>query len=799
MIPPSNNAAVLHGVHGALPPDLAAWVCAFEGNPKTVPPVVWRGWAGGLAVPDAAGHNAYFTLGVYRCGPRGRANCAGIAGVMLDDLSAAQLAALPIRPSWAVETSPGNYQAGYLFPTLETDLSRVEALQRALIVKGLCDPGADGPSTRYCRLPFGVNGKHSPAFPCRLVEWAPTLRNTVEEVAHGLGLVLDPPRSPSASTAAPEWAALPEEKRAEIMADLASALQFIPADERGTWIAVGIALAGLGDAGRDLWVQWSRTSAKWQEGDADRYDGFACSRTGWASIFKRAQGLGWVNPRRLDPVDVFGPVAPPLPMGAQPVPQGPMQAPGGPLVPVAGAGGAVDTLHALLAETPLDTARAYAHAKHPGGILKRWQGEFLRWRGGAWSPASDDDIRASLYAFIDSLHLSFFKPTQSKVSNVMDALKSATHLDSTTAPPCWLEGEPVAPAADLVACANGLLHLPTCVLHPATPRLFNFNALPVAYRSDDSTPTAWLAFLAQVWPNDPESIAVLQELFGYLLTPDTSQQKVFLIVGPKRSGKGTIARVLVAMLGAANVAGPTLASLAGQFGLEPLVGKLVAILSDARLSGRTDQQAVAENLLRISGEDQVGVERKNKTTLTLRLGVRVVMLTNEVPRIADASGAMASRFVILKMGESFYGREDPGLTSRLLSELPGVFRWAVEGWHRLHARGYFVPPKSSADSAQELADLGSPIASFVRDACTVGPTVEVDVDQLFLAWRTWCAQEGIDRPGSKSHFGRDLKAAVQGIRIRQPRSEGDRLRVYAGIGLRPGTGWHGQLCIAGKF
>lgn len=480
--------------------------------------------------------------------------------------------------------------------------------------------------------------------------------------------------------------------------------------------------------------------------------------------------------------------------------QAPVQAAGGPLVaPVTAAGGAgaAGQSHHILADSPLDTARAFMSEVFPGGTLRRWQGTFYRWRGGAWSEASEEDIRADVYTFIDSRRLSFFKPTQSKVSNVLDALKSAAHLDSTTVPPCWLEGEPIAPAADLVACANGLLHLRTRTLHAATPSLFSFSAIPLAYRSDSPAPAAWLTFLAQILPNDSEAIATLQELFGYLLTADTSQQKIFLIVGPKRSGKGTLGRVLNALLGAANVASPTLASMAERFGLEPLVGKLVAILSDARISGRTDQQAVAENLLRISGEDQVGVDRKHRAPLTLRLGVRVVLLTNEVPRIADASGAMASRFVIIKMGESFYGREDPGLTARLLAELPGIFCWAVEGWHTLNARRFFVPPRSSEATAQDLADLGSPITAFVRDACTVGPGVEVGVDQLFAAWRQWCGHEGIDRPGNKSHFGRDLNAAMQGVRIRQPRGEGDRIRVYAGIGLRAGTRWHGQLPIAG--
>jgi len=34
----------------------------------------------------------------------------------------------------------------------------------------------------------------------------------------------------------------------------------------------------------------------------------------------------------------------------------------------------------------------------------------------------------------------------------------------------------------------------------------------------------------------------LQDWFGYTLSPDTSQQKMLMIVGPTRSGKGTIGR-----------------------------------------------------------------------------------------------------------------------------------------------------------------------------------------------------------------------------------------------------------------
>jgi phage/plasmid-associated DNA primase len=70
-----------------------------------------------------------------------------------------------------------------------------------------------------------------------------------------------------------------------------------------------------------------------------------------------------------------------------------------------------------------------------------------------------------------------------------------------------------------------------------------------------------MGFLRQLFPGDGDGKTArfaLQEMFGLLLTADTRYEKIFLLVGPKRSGKGTIGRVLTAMLGKDNVANPTL-------------------------------------------------------------------------------------------------------------------------------------------------------------------------------------------------------------------------------------------------
>jgi putative DNA primase/helicase len=316
---------------------------------------------------------------------------------------------------------------------------------------------------------------------------------------------------------------------------------------------------------------------------------------------------------------------------------------------------------------------------------------------------------------------------------------------------------------------------------PAVPAFFSLVALDFGFDCNAPEPTEWLRFLGSLWPDDPEAVATLQEWFGYCLVSDTKQQKILLVVGPKRSGKGTIARVLTALLGRANVVAPTLASMGQNFGMAPLIGKLLAIIADARLSHPADQQAIAERLLTVSGEDALTIDRKHIEPWTGRLATRFMLRSNELPRIADASGALARRFIVPTLKRSFYGIEDLGLTDRLLRELPGILNWGIMGLRRLQDRGHFVQPASSAEAIQELEDLSRPVGAFLREKCEIGASLEVGCIWLFEQWKrrkprtAVLRRQGRDHPGTVQSFGRDLRAAVPALEVIQPRLS-DRLR-----------------------
>jgi len=432
---------------------------------------------------------------------------------------------------------------------------------------------------------------------------------------------------------------------------------------------------------------------------------------------------------------------------------------------------------------PIDIARDYvsSHATHADGVLlRRWRGDWYRWRTDRayYVPQTDDQIDADLYRSARLKKRSQVSDVRHALIAVDDVLVDHAELGA------WLddrasEHDPI----DLAPCRNGILHLPTRMIIPATPNYFSTTALGVAYDPTPPPPRAWLAFLRQLWPKDDESIALLQEWIAYLLTADTRQQKILLLLGPKRSGKGTIARVIAALLGAASVASPTLASLGTNFGLWPLIGKTAAIIGDARLGGRSDIAQVVERLLSISGEDMQTIDRKHREPWTGKLSTRITIISNEPPRFSDASDALASRMLVLQLENSFFGNEDTGLTGKLIAELPGILRWAIDGWKRLRGRGRFVQPKSSADMIGELIDLASPVAAWARQQCR---TDEPD-RQWWLAcsdayerFKLWCDGQGIKVAPTMQVFGRDVQTATGCKRTQVKR--GDRvIWVYRGL------------------
>lgn len=433
-----------------------------------------------------------------------------------------------------------------------------------------------------------------------------------------------------------------------------------------------------------------------------------------------------------------------------------------------------DEAQSFLREVTLDSAPR----------LRFWQGNFYWWSKGRFVEMTREEIRAEVIRF---LNRHFCGLTTFVVGNLIDQLKSQAAVGWKSEPPCWLDKPGPWPATEVIVVKNGIFHLPSVAggIEPfqaeLTPGLFTQCALNYGLRFDSPPPESFLQFLSQLWPGDPQSIDCLQEWFGYLLSPDTSQQKILTVIGPTRSGKGTLAKVIKGLVGKQNVIAPSLSTLATHFGLASLVGKSIAIIPDARISGKSDKAIAVENMLSISGEDTLTIPRKFREDITVRLPTRLVLFSNELPKLTDASGALAGRMIILQLTNTFFGREDTRLDTKLLAELPSILLWAIEGWRRLNERGRFLQPDSGREIADDMMNTSSDMTPFVEECCEIGPDYRVEVDELYKEFKEWCTRQGKTYIPEKKDLGVQLRAKFPKIVKRRPHVDGGRTHFYHGI------------------
>ena len=167
------NGEFLLAVFGDELTDARPVLVSFDGDPASVPNRSWFGypWQGTPEMSSSlpASANNYFSLAAFRPDEavkyrRQKARFHALHAVMLDDLGTkVAMERLTLPPSWLLETSLGNHQAGYILSVPLTDGSVADRLMNAIVAAGLCDPGANGPRARLARLPVAVNGKQAHA------------------------------------------------------------------------------------------------------------------------------------------------------------------------------------------------------------------------------------------------------------------------------------------------------------------------------------------------------------------------------------------------------------------------------------------------------------------------------------------------------------------------------------------------------------------------------------------------------------------------------------------------------------
>lgn len=409
-------------------------------------------------------------------------------------------------------------------------------------------------------------------------------------------------------------------------------------------------------------------------------------------------------------------------------------------------------------------------------VLKFYRGEWWRYQGTHWAVQDEIDLRTELYEVLDNAQVynvgkdsyAPWSPDPAKISKVLEPLKGLCnrHVSDSQDMPYYVRNEDWHLAQDFAPVDNGLVHLETGVLYPHTPRFFCSYVLPYEYGPGAECPE-WKAFLADVFEHDSEAQLTVQEWAGYLISGRTDLHKALLLIGPARGGKGTISRTLKALIGMENTASPALKDFASDFGLEQMIGKPLAVVEDARGDDKPAPREV-ERILNITGEDQVSINRKNRPYWVGTMNTRLMLVSNETPKLIDASGAIVTRFMSVNLVKSFADRPDTSLGQRILEELPGIFIWALEGLKRLKQQGKFTVPQTMEAVAAEMRDLSAPVRAFLYDTYDVTGDEDdrIVLQTVYADYKQWCKEEGRGTV-SQAELQRRINALAPVVKVRQ--------------------------------
>lgn len=366
------------------------------------------------------------------------------------------------------------------------------------------------------------------------------------------------------------------------------------------------------------------------------------------------------------------------------------------------------------------------------------------------------------------------KPQPVRGAIISDSYKAIESLSRravsvSTQPPFWLNQHEEWAPSDLLVFRNGILnvrrHLKAkeCFI-PVTPRLFYDYQAPFDFDPQAPEPVAWQWFLDSL-EQDDDWLGLLQEIMGYCIWGAYDLQKYFVMFGPPRSGKGTIANVLTDLVGGASaVCSPSLQDFAESFGLEQTIGKRLAIVPEIDAAGKKARQIVAQ-IKAITGGDMITVNRKHIKNIPLRLPLKILMLTNHFVALPDNSGALQARLLPLRLTKSFVGKEDIKLAEKLANENASILNWALKGARRLwQANGEFTIPQSSQGFLDEHFAASAPLRQFIEDCCEVDLRKTVQSPALYEIYTEWYkATHPDESPISEESFAIELRTAIPSV------------------------------------
>lgn len=310
-----------------------------------------------------------------------------------------------------------------------------------------------------------------------------------------------------------------------------------------------------------------------------------------------------------------------------------------------------------------------------------------------------------------------------------------------------------------------------------TPEYFVTNPINYKVSGISETPTMDKIFSEWVGEDYKET---LYQILAYCILPDYPIHRIFCFIGEGLNGKSCFLRLLKKFVGENNVTATELDTLiTSRFEVTRLHKKLVCVMGETNFS----EMSKTSILKKLTGQDTIGFEYKNKTPFDEVNYAKILIATNNLPTTTDKTTGFYRRWMIIDFPNKFSEKKD------ILSEIPeeeysNLATYSIIKLKELLESREFAKEGTIEERAKKYEDHSDPLEKFMKEY------TEEDFDNSIWKFEfekrlnEWC-EENRFRKLSEVAIGKKMKE--KGIESIQKQSDWlidgqkKQLRAWAGI------------------
>ena len=318
---------------------------------------------------------------------------------------------------------------------------------------------------------------------------------------------------------------------------------------------------------------------------------------------------------------------------------------------------------------------------------------------------------------------------------------------------------------DLLNTVSGVIDLNDFSLRDSTPGDYFTKSIAAHYDINAKCPL-WEKFLREIFAGDDDMIRYIQKAVGYSLTGSTQEQCVFLLIGDGCNGKSTFLDIIRQLFGdyASNIQAESLMIRSSSNG----INSDIARLRGARLVTSAEPNEglrLNEGLLKqLTGGDVVTARKLYGDEFEFKPEFKLWMAANHKPVIRGNDHGIWRRMHIIPFNVQIPKEKiDKTLTDKLLTEIDGIFQWALEGLKLYQSEGLEPPEMVSAATAEYRKEMD--VVSRFLEECTEKSFADtVRASDLYRIYTEWCDVNG-EYNLSNTKFGKEVIAKYEKVRM----------------------------------